>query len=982
MKRIILPMAFGFLLLQTASLWSVTAEQAQREVLVYVKTDTTIIIPPPSISASVQQTTINYQPLRDTLTNYAVEVIEKADPYFNRADTIAYDSAGNPIKLLDLSRLFRIRLVSGGNASALKQALDSMRGDVVYSEINGTAQYFEIVPNDNLFYRQWGLKNTGQAGGTAGEDIKAAAAWEIFQGSSGIKIAIMDGGIDPNHPEFAGRIQSAESYYPGDPAFFHGTHVAGIAAASANNNGNRGVAGVDWNAKIIAKNIATFDNVEIYNKTRAAVNEGAHVLNHSWGGPDYSLTVRSAFSYAYRVNRVSVVSMGNSSDERAFFPAAFGQGITAVGALQNTGNYSTFSTQGNHIDVSAPGGINPYPGTNDQDILSTFPRYFGRVSDGAELSYDNVAGTSMSAPFVTGLSSLLIGFRPSYSNDDIENIIKLSADDRDDRFDPPLPAGWDKFTGYGLINAERALKLLQVPYVLQRISGGTGGTDVASVGPYTTIMWDVPGLAPGTYYVRRHEIRRTVTFPQPFYTGASPLSTSLYPWPAAWGRGNGSVGFSPESPNVGLPFSEVVPGTITNTGCQLRTYIYEVWDLAGNFLGWTPTTAPNVSFQYTVLGEPLLTAPSASVTYPHVVLASGWTVRVKLDFPENNINEEGMAVERKDATNNIWGVVATLPPNTTTWTDMSDLMGSQTYTYRIKAFTRNQTVYSNEVTVRTRPKPGVNFKAAVGSVTTYCINEGMGGGASEIETAEGGGIELLGPPGYCTYKTNKVVLTWNAPSNQNPAVPIVNYRVDAYWLKNRSAMCPCWGCFPVTQLWETYEQSVISTSTSAIICTQQQDTLYSFYITAFDAAGDSSLLWIKQTCPPDSKLVIQPAYAYPGGFCVSPCCGLGKATASTGQAGSSALPTEFALGPNFPNPFNPTTTIRYALPQGAKVELRIYNILGQVVRKLADEEKPAGYHQTLWDGKDEAGRPVSSGIYLYQIKAGDFIETKKMQLIK
>jgi hypothetical protein len=94
------------------------------------------------------------------------------------------------------------------------------------------------------------------------------------------------------------------------------------------------------------------------------------------------------------------------------------------------------------------------------------------------------------------------------------------------------------------------------------------------------------------------------------------------------------------------------------------------------------------------------------------------------------------------------------------------------------------------------------------------------------------------------------------------------------------------------------------------------------------------------------------------------------------------LPITFELGQNYPNPFNPTTTIEYALPEPARVELKILNILGQSVRTLVDEEKGAGYHQALWDGKDERGRSVSNGIYLYQIKAGDFVKTMKMSFIK
>ena len=406
------------------------------------------------------------------------------------------------------------------------------------------------------------------------------------------------------------------------------------------------------------------------------------------------------------------------------------------------------------------------------------------------------------------------------------------------------------------------------------------------------------------------------------------------------------------------------------------------------FLAWRPD-GTNYTTSYTFNRDPLpLTPPSLTLIYPELAYIcspdSGCRFRVKgckLNVVENNIYDDGIVVERKDATTNTWQAIVTLLPNATTWTDTANLIGSLTYTYRVKCFNVDTVVYSNLVTVKTRPKPGVNFKAAVTSVTTLCVVDGAE--SPEAESPEGfGEIGPNAPPGYCTYKTNRVNVSWNAPPNQNPAVPIVNYRVDAFWLKNRAAMCPCFGCFPVTQPWETFEQSVTVSATSAIVCTQQQDTLYSFYITAFDAAGDSSLLWIKQTCPPDSKLVVQQAWAYPGGFCVNPCCGYAKPASPIASSVSSSLPTEFALEPNSPNPFNPSTTIRYALPKEARVELRIYNILGQVVRRLVEEEKPAGYHQTLWDGRDEAGRPVSTGIYLYQIRAGDFVETMKMMLMK
>ncbi|MCI0329600.1 MAG: T9SS type A sorting domain-containing protein [candidate division Zixibacteria bacterium] len=92
-------------------------------------------------------------------------------------------------------------------------------------------------------------------------------------------------------------------------------------------------------------------------------------------------------------------------------------------------------------------------------------------------------------------------------------------------------------------------------------------------------------------------------------------------------------------------------------------------------------------------------------------------------------------------------------------------------------------------------------------------------------------------------------------------------------------------------------------------------------------------------------------------------------------------PSKFELAQNYPNPFNAATVIRFALPQASRVELRIYNILGQIVRSFI-EEKPVGWYEAFWDGRDENGAAVSSGIYLYQIRAGSYVETKKMHLVK
>jgi len=95
------------------------------------------------------------------------------------------------------------------------------------------------------------------------------------------------------------------------------------------------------------------------------------------------------------------------------------------------------------------------------------------------------------------------------------------------------------------------------------------------------------------------------------------------------------------------------------------------------------------------------------------------------------------------------------------------------------------------------------------------------------------------------------------------------------------------------------------------------------------------------------------------------------------------IPTEFKLSQNFPNPFNPATTIRYSLPKAQKVTLKVYNLLGEeVVTLVQDEEKTAGHHFTIWDGRNQSGQPVSSGLYLYHLQAGKITKIKKMALVK
>jgi len=122
-----------------------------------------------------------------------------------------------------------------------------------------------------------------------------------------------------------------------------------------------------------------------------------------------------------------------------------------------------------------------------------------------------------------------------------------------------------------------------------------------------------------------------------------------------------------------------------------------------------------------------------------------------------------------------------------------------------------------------------------------------------------------------------------------------------------------------------------------------------------------------------------------GGFQLSPLHVLDASGAVSLIQNVQALdlkPREFGLDQNYPNPFNPTTQIAYRLPEDANIKLALYNILGQQIRTLANGFTPAGAYTITWDGKDEAGRQVASGMYLYRLDAGKFSSVKRMTLLK
>lgn len=355
-------------------------------------------------------------------------------------------------------------------------------GEIEYAEpdYKGSGGGTQVVsPNDQYYYRQWGLKNNGTfslSPSIAGADIEMENAWNIEQGDSTIVVGVIDTGAKLDHPEFSGRIWTNYSEIPNNGTDDdnngyiddvkgwdfanndntptddqgHGTNVTGIIGANGNNS--IGYAGVDWNCKLMI--LKGLDNTSsgLYSwwseAIYYAVDNGAKVINMSLGGSGNSTTLQNAVNYALDNNVAVVVCMMNTNSNIVYYPAGF-TGVIAVGSTNSNDTRSnpffwsstSGSNYGNHISVIAPGnyiyGLNYQSNTN-------YGSYWG--------------GTSQATPLVAGLASLLLAQDPGKTPAQLKSIIETTAEDQVGSSSEDTP-GWDQYYGHGRVNAFNALSL-------------------------------------------------------------------------------------------------------------------------------------------------------------------------------------------------------------------------------------------------------------------------------------------------------------------------------------------------------------------------------------------------------------------------------------------------------------------------------------------------------------------------------------------
>jgi len=323
------------------------------------------------------------------------------------------------------------------------------------------------VPNDPLYRQQWHHAK-----------IDSASAWDASHGD-GVTVAVIDTGVDCNHPDLRGKCVAGYDHFnnDGDPTddHGHGTHVAGIAASLTNNG--IGGAGVGWDARVMpVKALGSAGNgglAAIANAVVWAADHEADVINMSLGGFFTSRALQDAVAYAIGRNVSVIAAAGNESTSNLTYPASY-PNVVGVAATTQSDTRANFSNFGSYVDVAAPG----------VGILST-------VRGG---SYQAWSGTSMASPVVAGIAALLKGQGPCRTPQRIEEILEQTADDIGSR-------GPDQYFGAGRVNAGRALALEPAP------CGGQGsptprptsGVTTPTPRPTATAPAQLPTPPPGDW---------------------------------------------------------------------------------------------------------------------------------------------------------------------------------------------------------------------------------------------------------------------------------------------------------------------------------------------------------------------------------------------------------------------------------------------------------------------------------------------------
>jgi len=814
--------------------------------------------------------------------------------------------------------------------------------------------YTQAVPNDSLYTTNWGHNNTGQGpgGGGSGWDSDAQLAWDQAQGygSSSIIIAIIDTGVDTAHPDL--RLVTGYDYGDNDPNPMddsskpgHGTACAGVAAAKANNG--IGVAGIAGGCSVMPLKVANSNGdlgfTAITNAITHAADNGARVISLSLGaeggtGEGDIPSTDYALEYAYSKGVVIFAATANSNASAIAYPSNHNK-VISVGASSPTGQRkSPSSSDGEYwwgsnygidipdhqgsVDIMAPTILPTTDITgsgNGYDINSDYYMWFN--------------GTSCACPYAAGVAALILSLKPTLTPAQVWDIMKNSATD----MTIDGGAGWDRYTGYGMVNAHRAL--LQPAAITwaptsfnQELTPDATASQNLTIGNTGEIVLN---------YTLSKQVDSNPVLTEDFENGGS--------IPTGWTQ-------EYDSYNLNWAFTS---GGINNTNpASAHSGDYNAR------LYYNNSTTPRTT---------KLVTPSMDLSAHANPVLSFWHTQASWYGDQDQLK-----VYYKTSSGGPWTQIAHYTESITSWTQRTINLPNPSATYYV-AF-EGITDYGYGVCIDDVSIGSSSYTPSWLTLNGVDTVSGSVNGVTKDTDVIAVGFNSTGLAAG-TYTTS-LSLTSNSSSNPSISIP-VTLQVEAplpVQLSSFTAAISAENYVNLTWVTQTEtgvqgfyvlrggnDELAAATTVSELIQATNTSQQQTYFFTDDELCEDGTYWYWLQNSDLDGTV------DYHGPISIA---------FTTVGGGIPSIPLVTALNPAYPNPFNPSTTLSYSLAEPSQVEIDIYNQRGQIVRSYSKEHNAPGHYSFSFDGRDHSGVPLSSGVYLYRMRAGTFSQFRKMVLCK
>lgn len=851
-----------------------------------------------------------------------------------------------------------------------------------------------VVPPDPLHSMHWGHNNTaqmlsynwtnnnhetGSPVGTVGFDANAQAAWDGAQGfgSSSVIIAIIDSGVEAGHPDLlqvTGWDYGDNDSNPDDNSSSpgHGTACAGVAAARTNSLGTAGIAaGCSIMPLKVANSAGSIFFSAIQNALMYAADHGANIISMSLGAAISSdPATDTAINYAFNAGCTILAATGNENKSTISYPAIHAN-VIGVGAASPCGQRKRSSSLSSEVNP----GVSTDPNGYTCDGERWWGSNYGSTTQGAAGAVDVIAptilpttdllgsagydpsdyskwfnGTSCATPYAAGVCALIKSANPSWTPTQIRDRLRSTAQDVTS---VESAAGWDRYAGYGMVDAAAAVG--GAPPVDQVTVTSPNGGETLTAGSVATITW-------------------------------------------TWSGSFGTVNID-YSTNGGSSWTSIVSGT-ANDGSHAWT-VPSTATTQGRVRvsGGTATDMSNANFTISVSGGSYATLPY-STGFESGALDQYWFTGVTGDgrvrvLTTNTPHSGTYHMVMDDATSGGFNQTeARLRLNLAGqtqvalsfwWKDFGDETHTQDGVYfsnnggtsYVKVYNLNGGSFSdNTWRIQNLDLDALAASAGLSLTSTFVVKfqqyddypvatdgfafddisvtvSGGGGGAITAEsetnntsgTADGPVGTGVGVTGSISSSSDQDFFFFDVSTAGNINISLaIGSSADLDWFLYNSSMVE------VARGYSTANPEVGNYNAAA--------GHYFLMVDGYLSAVSSYTLTVN------------------GGLANS------IIPAQKGFVTEANEPMIFFLGQNLPNPFRATTGIGFSLARAGRVDLRIYDVSGRVLRTLVNKELEAGKHDVQWRGENDRGTRVPPGVYFYRLETPGFMQTRKMLLVE